>query len=97
MANVQVNLQFQAETSAAISNIKEISRLLQQISTEGKINVDAGPIAEASAAAQKLQVYLQQAVNVNTGKLNLSQLNASLQKSGTSITSLVSKLFKIVR
>lgn len=75
-----------------MSNIKSLSSLLQQISTNTRIGIDSGPIQQAVTAAQQLQVHLNEAVNVNTGKLNLTQLNHSLSTSGTSLQQLASQL-----
>ena len=48
----------------------------------------------ASAAAKELQRHLSNAVNVDTGKLNLNKLNASLKASKTNIGDLSSSLLK---
>lgn len=89
---VNVNLLFQAETSSAINNIQQLSQLLNKIATKTTVGVDTGSLQGAVSAAQQLSIHLQNAVNVNTGKLNLSALNSSLKASGTTLNELVVKL-----
>jgi hypothetical protein len=54
-------------------------------------NLSSG-MKEASAAAKELSYHLNQAYNTSTGNLDLSKLNASLQKSSTNVTQLSNKL-----
>lgn len=89
---IQVNLQFQANTTAAINNINKLNQLLTQIGTNTKIGVESGSIAQAAQAARQLQIHLQSAVNQDTGKLNLTQFNASLRQSGLSLSQLSNQL-----
>ena len=91
MKTLQVNLQVQADIAAAQRNIQSLAQLLNQIGNKS-IAVDSGPLREAQEAAQQLQVHLQNAVNVNTGKLNLNALNTSLKQSGTSLNQLAMNL-----
>lgn len=91
MKKIQVNLQVQADIAAAQRNIQSLAQLLNQIGSK-PISVDSGPLREAQEAAQQLQVHLQNAVNVNTGKLNLVALNTSLKQSGASLVDLTKKL-----
>lgn len=89
---LKVNLLFQADTTAAINNIQQLGTLLNQISTKTTIGVDGGGLQQAVTSAQQLQIHLQNAVNVNTGKLDLNKLNSSLKKSGQTLQSLTSNL-----
>lgn len=89
---IQVNLQFQANTTAAINNINKLNQLLTQIGTNTKIGVESGSIAQAAQAARQLQIHLQNAVNQDTGKLNLTQLNTSLRQSGLNLQQLSNQL-----
>lgn len=91
-SNYRVNLQFDADTSAARSKISELQSLLTKISAGTGTNSMATGLQEASAAAQELQIHLTNAFNVKTGKLDLSLLNKSLKSSGDSISNLTSKL-----
>jgi triphosphoribosyl-dephospho-CoA synthetase len=76
-----------ADVSAAKREIDALAKSLAKISNINLESVveDTG-LNKASAAAQELQKHLQQAVNVNTGKLNLSAFNRSLQESNTSLS-----------
>lgn len=89
---LKVNLLFQADTTAAINNMQQLGMLLNQISTKTTIGVDGGQLQQAVTSAQQLQIHLQNAVNVNTGKLDLNKLNSSLKKSGQTLQSLTSNL-----
>lgn len=90
--NVKINLLFQADTSAAISNMQQLGTLLNQISTKTHIGIDGGSLSRAVDSAQQLQVHLQNAVNVDTGKLDLNKLNSSLKSSGQNLQTLASNL-----
>ena len=56
--------------------------------------VEDSGITKASDAAQELQQHLQKAVNMDTGKLNLSAFNRSLQNANTDIAKLSSSLLE---
>ena len=92
MEQVRVNLMFDANVNAARSNIQQLATLLQQIATPKTVVVNGGAIQQAAQAAQSLQMHLQSAMNVNTGKLDLTKLNTSLKQSGQSLSELSSKL-----
>ena len=67
--NVRVNIMFQADTTLAQQNIKALGQSLRTVANT-KIGFNSGPIAQAAKDAQQLQVHLQNALNVNTGKLD---------------------------
>lgn len=91
-----VSLAFQADTSQAKAKIAELTKALQDVSAAvpksagSMFNVQE--LKEASEAATQLQRHLQAAVDVNTGKLNLSTFSASLKSSGQSLESYRQKL-----
>ena len=91
MANVHVNLLFEANTQNAKNNINQLAQLLNQVSNT-KIGVESGSISQAAQAARDLQLHLGNAVNVNTGKLDLTKLNTSLKQSNQSLTTLSTQL-----
>lgn len=91
--NLNINLMFQADTTAAMSNIQQLGQLLHAISTKTTVGIDGGTLDQAVHSAQQLQVHLQNAVNVNTGKLDLSKLNSSLKTAGVSLNQLTSNLY----
>lgn len=92
MANVHVNLLFEANTQNAINNINQLGQLLNQISSKAVIGVDSGSLNQAAQAARELQVHLGNAVNVNTGRLDLTKLNTSLKQSNQSLAQLSKQL-----
>ena len=91
MKTLQVNLQVQADIAAAQRNLQSLAKTLNEIGNK-PLSVDSGPLKEAQEAAQQLQIHLQNAVNVNTGKLNLNALNSSLKQSGTNLNQLAMNL-----
>lgn len=81
-----------ADTSKLEASLQTAYASLQKISSL-KVNMSiTSDLKEASLAAQQLQHYLENATNVNTGKLDLSKFSASLQASGISLTTYANKL-----
>lgn len=81
----QVNLQFTADAKQAQQQLQDLQRQLDMLATSS-IKYSAGTglssqITESAMAAQQLKVQLQEATNVNTGKLDLSKFTASLKAS----------------
>ena len=91
--NVKVNLQFAADTTSVTKQLNQLYTQLQHIQNVdffgNKMDAD---LTKAADAAKVLQQCLQNAVNVNTGKLDLNKFNSSLQSAGTNVASLGSKL-----
>ena len=96
--NVQkITFAFEADTNKAKQSINDLFRTLEKVASEQRIG-DLGfdqDLAKASDAALKLGQHLKNAVNVNTGKLDLSRLNQSLKKSGDSFKELTQSLWNI--
>ena len=90
--NIKINLLFDAQTAAAQTNIQQLSNLLHSISTTTTVGVDSGSLTQAVNAAQQLQIYLQKAVDVNTGKLDLTKLNSDLRASGQTLQNYAAQL-----
>ena len=86
---VRVNLDFTATTSQAEAALSRLNTNLRNISSQ--TNLDTGGLRlpeqlnTASVAAIKLRENLQNAVNVDTGKLDLSKFNHEMKKSGMSL------------
>lgn len=81
----QVNLQFTADAKQAQQQLENLQRQLDVLATSA-IKNSAGTglssqITESAMAALQLKVQLQEATNVNTGKLDLSKFTASLKAS----------------
>lgn len=89
MANktIRVNLQFNADTENAK---KQIASLQQTLNTAinngamGKLGV-TNEIQQATRSAMDLKIALNNATNVDTGKLNLNKFQSELKRSGRSI------------
>ncbi len=97
--NYNVNLNIQANTSAAKQSLAELSAELTKLSQGSTINLNAGKmsseIREASKAAMELQTHLQNATNSMTGKLDFSKLTTSLAQSGKTLQSYSNELLKL--
>ena len=76
-SNINVNINFTANTEAPKHNINSLQSLLTQITQTKNIGLDSNALGQAKASAQELQMHLENAVNVNTGKLDLGKFNAS--------------------
>ena len=95
---LNVNLAFTADTNKAKAQLKELQQSLQDIAKlPGKANslFDDTDLKNASKAALELQQHLNAAVNVNTGKLDLSRLSTSLKAANKDLNSYYNKLAKI--
>lgn len=94
---LKVHLGFDTNISQVQGEIKNLQQDLNKIMNMkvpvGK-TVDTASLQEASAAAKELSYHLNQALDTNTGKLDLSKLNTSLQKGATSVTALSNKLLQ---
>ena len=96
---LNVNLAFTADTSQAKAQIQSLQTQLKAITSLNPTTAFGGTltkqIQEASMAATQLQVHLKNATNVNTGTLDFTKLNQSLQKSQTNLSSYANKLLAI--
>lgn len=89
-ANYNVNMRFTADTGQAKQQLRDLQSsldtLMNQIATKNikffDVNATKKEIDEASAAIQELKIALDQATNVNTGRLDLSKFSKSLSQSG---------------
>ena len=94
--NLQVNLAFTADTSAAMQNLQTLRNSLNEISalpfSVGK-NISSD-LQVAANSASSLQKHLGAAMDVKTGNLNLNKLQSSLQQSNQSLSQLTSGLLR---
>ena len=85
----QYNLQFTADITKARNEINNLQKQLSAISSfsgfSGLGEKLSAEMKEGATAALELQSMLQNAFNVNTGKLDLSRFNDSLKKSGKTL------------
>ena len=95
---LNVNLDFNANTSKAKKEIADLQKSLQDIAkmpgSAGSLFNDT-EIKNASKAALELQRHLNAAVNVNTGKLDLSRFSTSLKAAGKDLDGYYNQLIKI--
>ena len=87
---LNVSLAFTADTSKAKAELQDLQKQLTQLTNAPVSNSGKGffltkEIQEASAAAADLKIKLQQATDINTGKLDLNKFDESLRQSGTSL------------
>lgn len=87
---------FSADTSKLSSALKQLEVQLNKIAT-GKISGNFGieQIREVSSAATQLGAHLKAAINVDTGKLDISKFARSLHSSNTTLSSLSASLTKV--
>ena len=92
---LNVNLAFTADTEKAKQQIAELYRTLNQVASASASSpnlFNTAQLKEGINAAKELRNHLQAAVDVNTGKLNLSALSASLKSSGKSLSTYKTQL-----
>ena len=96
---LNVNLAFTADTSQARAQVQDLqNQLTQLIQNSGKNTSQLGitsEIKEATMAVAQLKTHLQNATNVQTGTLDFTKLNQSIQQSGQSLTAYASNLKKL--
>ena len=81
-------ISFEADTKKAKSQIDEMMRSLEHLNSPQKLANDLPlnkELMKAHNNVAKLQGLLNDAVNVDTGRLDLSRLNRSLQEGGVSL------------
>ena len=96
-SNNQINVQlnFTANTAAAKKNIEGLQQTLNQLAVGNsalfKADATAAEIQKVSTAATELQYHLSKSLDAN-GILNLKKFNASLKTAGVNINQLSSNL-----
>lgn len=88
-----VELGFKTNTENVRKNINELAANLQKISNI-EIGIKGSDFDQARTAAKELTTELQNAVNVDTGRLNLNKLTKNLKKSKRSVSQLSAELLK---
>lgn len=95
---LKVDLTVNANTEQAKAQIADLQKTLEKVAAIGGSSsslFNTSSMQEASKAARELQSHLQKAVDVNTGKLNLSTFSASLKSSGKSLADYKTSLEKL--
>lgn len=97
--NIQVNLTFSADTGAAKAQLQQLQQQLTAISTmpmkANHTNIMRQDLAEATEKAVQLKIALNNATNVNTGKLNFNKFNQQLKSSNMSLEKYAQALKKL--
>lgn len=88
--NYQVG--FSADTSELKTALTDVQNSLKQISTLSTGAPLTQDMRTAAVAAQQLSTYLREATNANTGNLDLSKFNASLQAGKISLQDYANRL-----
>lgn len=86
-----VNMKFNADTSAAQSQVQKLQSSLSQVANM-KISVQGGNLDKAAQSAKILGDHLARATNMSTGKLDFSALQHSLKSANTDLTTLTGNL-----
>ncbi len=91
---LNVALDFTANTTQAKQQIQELQQLLTKVAYSTDLGVNPEQMQKASAAAKELAIHLNEAYNTSTGNYDLSKLNASLARSKTNVTELSNGLLQ---
>ena len=90
---LKFTLMFDTNTSNAKRGIQDLQRTLNSLTK----NIEIGEfpmtkkVQDAYVAAEKLKTVLNQAVNMDTGKLDFSRLSNGLKQAGTSVQDIANK------
>lgn len=91
---LNVALDFSANTTQAKQQIQELQQLLTKLAYGTDLGIKPEKMKEASEAAKQLAVHLNEAYNQKTGNYDLSKFSASLNKAKTDVTQLSAKLLE---
>ena len=92
---LNVNMSVTADTSQAKQQLQQLQMQLQKIQTKPTKLFDDVNLKEASKAAAELQSHLRAAMNVDTGKLDLTRFSSSLKMSGKTLDQYRQSLVKL--
>lgn len=95
---LNVNLAVTADTSQAKAQLQSLQQNLQSLSMNSsnlKLGISSEEIQKASMAALELSAHLKQATNINTGTLDFTKLESSIQHSNQKITTYAQSLLKL--
>lgn len=87
--NVQYTIGFKADNSQAKKALQELSSAFEKLEKKQiSLNYNDLDLNKAVESAKELQIELNKATNINTGKLNLSDFISNLSQSKTSLKEL---------
>lgn len=97
--NIQVKLTFSTDTKAAQQQLNQLQQTLSNIAatpiTGSGLKTAQADIQAATSKALELKIALQNATNVNTGKLNFNKFNQELKKNKTTLKEYAMQLQKL--
>ena len=97
--NIQVNLTFSADTSAAKAQMQQLQQSLSNLAATPLNSVGTKMLKDdlhnATTAALQLKIALENATNVNTGKLNFTKFNQELKASKKDLNAYAIELSKL--
>ena len=86
---IEIGLSFSADTSKAKGSLQQLEKQLNSFLNNSVTDLPLTKnISAAQEQATKLSVALKQAVNIDTGKFDLSKFQSSLKKSNTDLKTL---------
>ena len=86
---IEIGLSFSADTSKAKGSLQQLEKQLNSFLNNSVADLPLTKnISAAQEQAAKLSVALKQAVNIDTGKFDLSKFQSSLKKSNTDLKTL---------
>lgn len=91
-------ISFEADTKKAKSQIDEMMRSLQQVNAPKNVISElfnGDDLRKARANVAELETMLKNAVNVDTGRLDLSKLNRSLRSSNKTLSNFASSFSRL--
>lgn len=87
--NIQYTIGFKADNSQAKKALQELSSAFEKLEKKQiSLNYNDLDLNKAVESAKELQIELNKATNINTGKLNLSDFVSNLSQSKTSLKEL---------
>ena len=95
---IDIDLGINLSTKNAVQNLNDLKSNLASLSGLNTIPIGSKitpDLIQASDAAGRLKMMLEQATNVNTGKLNLRTFEQSLRKSGLKLSDFQKQLSKL--
>lgn len=95
---LNVNIGFTADTSKAKAQLQDLQRQLTSLINNPTQRDHLGitkELREASVVAASLKTQLENATNVNTGRLDLGKFNQSLKESGYTISKISDALYEL--
>ena len=97
--NINVKLTFSADTRAAQQQMQQLQQTLSNIAatpiTGSGLKATTGEIQAATSKAIELKIALQNATNVNTGKLNFNKFNQELKRNKMTLQEYAMQLQKL--